>query len=1355
MNNTNIRLLVGILVVLTFLLPTVNALTSFENPKDLLETKIKLNDNELEQISMRTSNAKFYPNPDGTTTAEIYIGPVHYKDDTGNWQEIDTTIRPYEDPTNDYDFACEENGLKAYFSNDYAETTQTVKTAADNDWLTWEPLGMTIVDTNGAPIFGAIVNDVGAEIEENKISFTNAFPNTIDEYVVGLNKLKHNILLTNSPEELAAYDASNDKLTLDYYGYIEYSDGLSLYIDNEELVLNGEALTTSSEIEFRDENNEGVFRIPAPVAYEQSNSFNSVECQYDLQAQYSLIKNRILFSIKTPYSWLVAPERQYPVVIDPTTDTIQPGPLDGKDSFLITGQSTSGQDQRRFNIGADPEFWITLDSSSQPIRGIIQFGFSSLPQDADITQADLEIYCHNAPTGDALTMDIYRVNKDWIEGDGTSTGAIIDSGVNWNTTDGTTRWDTPGGDHDTASSGSTSVTGVGWYTWDISQLAADWHGGTKDNYGALIIGSGGAAAIKFLRTSDHTTASERPKIKVTYISNYKPHIKTGAVENINFNEDDPTRYIDLNSIFGDQDVGDTLTFSIWTGTVWNEVQPYDSLWITAEILVNDSVEITPKSNKFGADTIQLNATDTSSEFVHHSIIVVISSVNDAPVINDTTEWKVGFSIPPPDITSGKVKGKEDVYINVTVSAYDPVERDALTYSDNTTLFDIISGTGYISFRPKNEDVGIHYVEIKVDDGYSENNIKTVDVIFEITNTNDAPVIAKFVHGITIDTVTSGQDTVELSDHVKQDKYYNFTVVAKDDDMSTPLGDILGFKVTPEEKFTVKKDKIDPTKANISFKPTNEDVGDFEAEVRVTDSINYFDKIKIIIEVKNVNDAPLIFQVKKGIYDEEIDEDTNEIVLEDENEATEHQKYTFTILAREMDPDDEIEFSTDNNKLFGLTENVDETDLDENIFAMDVTFTPTPEHGRLGYATINITVKDNLKSFDWLIVNVSVKNQNDPPIVSSTNLNAFTKDSDPDTRKTKENLTWTFEALDIVDPDGDTVDYYWDFDADDGSTDDEDAEGETVLWTFEEGREYTVTLTVVDLYGASNSTSETITVIPPDTSKRGDDSDKSAGFPFEWIIISIVIVLVIIFVVAFLFLKKRREEQEAEEEAEMEQIAAQAAASSGYGYAYAGVETAGAPGMMMPAGAAAQPDQQYGGLTPEQYAMYQQYQQMYPTLTIEQFAQYMQQYAQMQPDQFQQYQQQYMQMSMQQSPEYAQQTQPAYEMEATAEQPVMAPVEQAQPELSLPPPAATSGIGDELQAKLPPASESEPVAPKTPKLKQPKIKSSPKVKSSEDSGGDADSSEAESEGDEQGQCSNCGTPIKDGWFICPECKNPIV
>jgi hypothetical protein len=152
----------------------------------------------------------------------------------------------------------------------------------------------------------------------------------------------------------------------------------------------------------------------------------------------------------------------------------------------------------------------------------------------------------------------------------------------------------------------------------------------------------------------------------------------------------------MNDIFSDQDVDDTLTFSVWTGSAWSEVVPYDGDKITVELLLNDSIEISLKANKFGSDSFKLNATDLAMEFAHHTIDVVITQINDPPVINDTVDWYIGPAIPPPEVTSGKIVLKEDIYYNLTVKAWDPVETsDVLTYSANTTMFDIDPSTGKI------------------------------------------------------------------------------------------------------------------------------------------------------------------------------------------------------------------------------------------------------------------------------------------------------------------------------------------------------------------------------------------------------------------------------------------------------------------------------------------------------------------------------------------------------------------------------------------------------------------------------------------------------------------------------------
>lgn len=72
----------------------------------------------------------------------------------------------------------------------------------------------------------------------------------------------------------------------------------------------------------------------------------------------------------------------------------------------------------------------------------------------------------------------------------------------------------------------------------------------------------------------------------------------------------------------------------------------------------------------------------------------------------------------------------------------------------------------------------------------------------------------------------------------------------------------------------------------------------------------------------------------------------------------------------------------------------------------------------------------------------------------------------------------FSAKASTDPDGDDLEYSWDFDADDGSTEDEDRKKRTVLYTYFDPGTYTVTLTVSDGYTFDTDSLKVKVVDPP-------------------------------------------------------------------------------------------------------------------------------------------------------------------------------------------------------------------------------------------------------------------------------------
>jgi PKD repeat protein len=113
----------------------------------------------------------------------------------------------------------------------------------------------------------------------------------------------------------------------------------------------------------------------------------------------------------------------------------------------------------------------------------------------------------------------------------------------------------------------------------------------------------------------------------------------------------------------------------------------------------------------------------------------------------------------------------------------------------------------------------------------------------------------------------------------------------------------------------------------------------------------------------------------------------------------------------------------------------------------------------GSYPVTLTVTDNAAATGQTVGTVTVTAPNAPPVVSFTSACSA--------------LTCSFDASGSSDPDGTIASYAWTFG--DGTS----GSGVTVSHTFAVGGTYTVTLAVTDNGAATGTTSQSVTVVPPD------------------------------------------------------------------------------------------------------------------------------------------------------------------------------------------------------------------------------------------------------------------------------------
>ncbi len=308
----------------------------------------------------RTANTKIFENQDHSMTAEIYLDAVHYQEEDGSWQEMDDGLSEEEaEEPSVKDFVNKKGRLKIRFKK-HAKEQGTVTVSKDGAELAW---GM-----EGGQKAEAKRCGTGGE----ELLYPEILPGMDMRCCVIGEKVKEDLILA-SPD----------------------SPGTFTFLYKLKKL---EAVQGKNQVSFLDEQGEEKFVVSAPymkdAAGERSNAI-----QVSLSQEK---KDRCCITFQADKEWLWAPERKYPVVIDPVTTTSK------KREEIMDAHVDSLLEEDNFQNS----IILKTRGGDNIQRSFLKFKLPAIKTGDMVINARL-VLVSLAEDGKERTLRVHRVLQDW------------------------------------------------------------------------------------------------------------------------------------------------------------------------------------------------------------------------------------------------------------------------------------------------------------------------------------------------------------------------------------------------------------------------------------------------------------------------------------------------------------------------------------------------------------------------------------------------------------------------------------------------------------------------------------------------------------------------------------------------------------------------------------------------------------------------------------------------------------------------------------------------------------------------------------------------------------------------------
>lgn len=388
----------------------------------------------------RDERSRTYRNQDGTLTTRFYDEPVNFLTDEGDWKPIDTALVPAPGTAG----PSTMNVTEPEYRTRATERGISFAGRADADPLV--RLELEQERSVGYALEGAAA--VPAAVDDSVVTYPDVRPDADLEFVAGSDSVKEVMVLKS------AQAPTTWRFPLD-------TPGLTAELDGR------------GGVAFHDASGEQQAWIPPGWMQDSDLAPNANEGAFSSGVTYELdtVNGRQVLVVELDAEWLAAPERVFPVRVDPSVKSVD---------------ATSGtyvQSPYNQNFASDTVLKVgTYDGGGHKAAAFLRFaGIESSLKNAWVLRADLALYNTWSQSCTKRPVTIHPITSNWAEATtskwpGPATGPSLTSksfAHGWRPA-GTTRWSC----------------GPAWETIKLGSagrtLVDDWTHGRKKNYGLAV-----------------------------------------------------------------------------------------------------------------------------------------------------------------------------------------------------------------------------------------------------------------------------------------------------------------------------------------------------------------------------------------------------------------------------------------------------------------------------------------------------------------------------------------------------------------------------------------------------------------------------------------------------------------------------------------------------------------------------------------------------------------------------------------------------------------------------------------------------------------------------------------------------